>query len=908
MNYLTCWDVSEFMNQLSEKIESVFPLSPTQAGMLYHAISTPGAATYIGQHRMRLIDVDSCALRTAWQLVVARHSALRTAYVWEGLSQSVQLVHAKLDVEIEEIQFSGNEEQLTAFCEAERCVEFKFDELPPARIKLLRLNDTESEMLWTRHHLMVDGWSAHLVLRELADAYSSVIQNTPWQPPKVEGFSSYVAWLQQQDVAKSRRYWQTLLSDTRLMGDLEGIRSSNRGAHRMSQIEHVLNKELSEQLRIRCREAGLTLSSLMHGAWSAVLASFSNDSKLVFGSTVSGRPVGLNGADGIVGNFINTLPVVIDTQADTSVTGFLKSVQLQVASSSEHSHIPHSDIIKNATLEPGAPLFESIVVFMNYPKLEDGSSELGIVQHQYKEHSHYPVAVLIVPEDEIKIILIHDTGMVEPFKAQGLVHSFERNLLSLIKSLKQAAQTFFSHARTHSSTLSTTPLSVTPESVVSLLQRSINRRPQAIALNDGSRAVTYTELGYAAGNFAQRLRDNGVSPGDRVIIRMPRTIEGLVAIWAVLYAGAAYVPCNVKENASRLRELQEAAGARCVIANEILDGVPDALAFQHIDTTECTFAPTIAGMDTLAYIIFTSGSTGKAKQVAVSHSNLAHSLAARLQFYDKPPAVYGLLSPLAFDSSVAGIFWMAATAGELLLISESEVLEPEKLVSKLVAHNADAILCLPSVYSAVLAAWPEHSEHSLQLVIVAGEACPTAILGEHQSTFPAAILVNEYGPTEASVWCAAQRFLPGDPIDQSQDYLSIGHAIPGVTLSVQNEYGVVPAGAIGQLTVSGPTVVDGVLEHGSDYSTGDLVEQRHDGSLLFRGRIDQQVKIRGHRVDPSDIEASLRKHQSISDCAVLAIPHNNQASPSDIEHALSLLSPMEANELLHFVENYNAPT
>ncbi|MEM8499388.1 MAG: condensation domain-containing protein [Pseudomonadota bacterium] len=896
------------MNQLSEKIESIFPLSPTQAGMLYHAISSPGAATYIGQHRLRLIDVDERALRNAWQLVSDRHSALRTAYVWEGLSQSVQLVHAQLEIHIEEVDFSGGEEQLAEFCEAERNTEFEFDQSPPSRIKLLRLSESESEMLWTRHHLMVDGWSAHLVLRELGDAYTSVIQNTPWQPPMVDGFSSYIAWLQQQDVTRSQQYWQTMLGAARTMCDLEGIRSSNRGMHHSAQIEHVLSNEFSVQLRTGCREAGLTLSALMHGAWSAVLASFNNDSTLVFGSTVSGRPVGLSNADSIVGNFINTLPVQINTQTNASVTDFLKSLQLQVASSSEHSHIPHSDIIKNASLEPGAPLFESIVVFMNYPKLDGSSSKLGITQHYYKEHSHYPVAVLIVPEDAIKIILIHDTGVVEPFKAQGLVHMFEQNLSRLLNTLEQPAQTFFNHARTHSSTLPIKDLSVTPENVVSLLRRSLDRHPQAIAINDGNSTLTYSELSNAAGNLAQRLHDNGVVPGDRVLIKMPRTIEGLVAIWAVLFAGATYVPCNSKENVTRLRELQEATGARCLIADEEPANFPDALVFRRADTSRCSFPPVIADMGALAYIIFTSGSTGNAKQVPVSHSNLAHSLAARLQYYEKSPQVYALLSPLAFDSSVAGIFWMAATAGELLLVNESEVLEPKKLVSKLETHNADTMLCLPSVYSAVLTAWPKLSEHALQLVIVAGEACPTSVLTEHQSTFPAATLVNEYGPTEASVWCAAQRFKPGDPVDQSSEYLSIGHAIPGVALSVRNEHGVVPAGAVGQLTVSGPTVVSSVLDSGARYSTGDLVEERHDGSLLFRGRIDQQVKIRGHRVDPSDIEASLRKHQNVGDCAVLAIRQNNEISRLDIEKALNLLSPVEANQLLYFVENYDAPT
>ncbi|MFK7730271.1 MAG: condensation domain-containing protein [Pseudomonadales bacterium] len=896
------------MNQLSEKIEAVFPLSPTQAGMLYHAVSSPGSATYIGQHRMRLIDVDSSALHKAWQLVIERHSALRTTYVWEGLSQSVQLVHAQLEAEIEEIEFSGNEEQLAAFCEAERCIEFEFDKQAPSRLKLLRLNETDSELLWTRHHLMVDGWSAHAVLSELAQAYTAVLKNSAWRPSPVDGFASYIAWLQQQDGEKSHQYWHTLLSTPRSTSDLEGIRSANRGAHRTEQIERLLTEELSEQLRTCCRKSGLTLSALMHGAWSAVLAGFNNDSALVFGSTVSGRPADLVNADSIVGNFINTLPVMINTCSDMSLTDFLKALQLQVASSSAHSHIPHRDILASAAHEPGAPLFESILVFMNYPKLEEGGSALNVAQHEYKEHSHYPVAALIVPDDAIKIILIHDTGIIEPFKAQSLMQAIEKNLLRMLDMLEKPAREFFSSARSHTSTLSKTELTIAAVDVISQFEKSVREHPHSTALSDGRRAISYAELGNAAGNLARQLRNAGVEPEDRVLIRMPRTIEGLVAVWGVLYAGATYVPCNAKETAPRLQELADATQARCIIATEGISDFPDALVFDQIDTIDCNFQHAAPDPDALAYIIFTSGSTGAAKQVPVSHGNLAHSLAARLQFYKQSPKVYGLLSPLAFDSSVAGIFWMAATAGQLLLISESEVLEPQTLVHKLIAQNVEAMLCLPSVYSAVMSAWPENPVHSLQLAIVAGEACPTAVLEEHQTRFPAATLVNEYGPTEASVWCTAQRYNNGDSVDLSSDYLSIGHAIPGVSLSVRNDHGEVPAGTVGQLYVSGPTVVTSVASPGCDYATGDLVEQQHDGSLLFRGRIDQQVKIRGHRVDPSDIEASLHRCECVDDCAVLALPHNNDATLNEIDRALSLLSPLESNELLQLVENYNAPT
>ncbi len=896
------------MNQLSDKIEAVFPLSPTQAGMLYHSISSPGSATYIGQHRIRLRNVNRSALRAALQKVINRHSALRTAFVWEGLSQSVQLVYAEWDVPLEELDFSGSEQELDAYCEAERRIEFDFDKQPPSRFKLLRLNDSESELLWTRHHVMVDGWSAHAVLRELSAAYTAVLGNEHWDAVPADGFACYIAWLQQQDTGKSSGYWQALLSSSPASSDIENIRSSNRGAHHTEQIELILDEDFSDHLRVSCRETGITLSAAMHGAWAAVLAALNAGTTLVFGSTVSGRPAGLPNAEHIVGNFINTLPVVIDTHAEMTLGECLKALQLQIAQSSEHSHIPHRDIVNNASIEPGAALFESIVVFMNYPKLTQDHSALDIAYHQYKEHSHYPLAVLIVPNDAIGIILIHDKGLIEPFKARQLTKLFEQNLRNLVSQLKKPAEDYFKGARTHRSTLKTTPLIVPPTDVVSRMSETARLHPTRCALNDGELSLSYADLDNAAANLAVQLRDNGVKSGDRVLIRMPRSLQGLVAIWGVLYAGASYVPCNPEESALRLRELMSATGARCLVSSEVLSDFPDALVFTHIDLSSRVFQPIVPEPDSLAYIIFTSGSTGQAKQVPVSHSNLAHSLAARLQYYDHTPRVYALLSPLAFDSSVAGIFWMAATAGELLLLSEKDMSQPNQLVNTLLNNRADSLLCLPSVYTALISAWPDDSRHSLQLAIVAGEACPATVLQQHRSLFPKATLVNEYGPTEASVWCCAQRFSPGDNTGATSDYLAIGHAIPGVSLTVRNEHGVVPAGTVGELCVSGHTVVNRVIESGTHYATGDLVEQLQDGSLLFRGRLDAQIKIRGHRVDPTDIEARLIQHPKVEDCAVIAVSNPSNATMDEIEQAMALLSPVEANELLHFVENTNATT
>lgn len=890
------------MTGLSENVESVFPLSPTQEGMLYHTLHSPGSGVYIGQHVIELEDIDSVRLRKAWQLICNRHMALRSVFAWEGLSRSVQLVLQNTDAEWHEVDLRGKSIDIQAWCNTDIKNEFDVSDRPPSRISLLSLDKNRFLLVWTRHHLMMDGWSAYIVLNEIKQTYAALAHSDSWTPHDAPGFSTYIAWLQQQNLQISEDYWRSILSNLQISTGLESIRRINRGARHSRRIERHLGINETEQLTLTARRNNLTLSTLVHGAWSATLFAVNESLSLIFGSTVSGRPETLPGRDEIVGNFINTIPILINADTDDELSHWLRKLQQQITESARHGHLANRQMLQSAGILPGTTLFDSIVVFMNYPQSTETNDLLAFKQTHYEEHSHYPLAILAVPGESLQLIVIHDSDLIAAEKADRLLDMLTHSLQKLPLAIKGSSAHYFDSLRPRHSVLHSTPLQVEPISVVQRLIDTAIQYPDEPAVRDTSGTLTYSEFTNAIFNLASILTDNSVQAGDHVVISMPRTIEGVVGIWATLLCGATYVPVAPTAPRTRLISLYSQLEARLLISHEHIPDCESLLVLDSVDINPCAFEPVRIDTEASAYVIFTSGSTGEPKAISVSHSNLAHSLAARLQYYGDKAYNYALLSPFAFDSSVAGIFWTAATGGCLTLISERSLKDPSELIGELSFYRISALLTLPSIYQAIVALAPAAIGEHLDLVIVAGEACPENVRQEHFQLLPDTTLVNEYGPTEATVWCCSYQVEPDSNSYQSNASLPIGSAIPGVKLHVLDQFQrPVPQGVIGELYVEGPTVTQSNKADGL-YATGDLVEVLPQGVLIIHGRRDDQLKIRGHRVDPTEVEAILRRHPGVVDCAVTGRAKPLELDIESLNSALNTLPHADALEVLAAVE------
>ncbi|WP_089104744.1 non-ribosomal peptide synthetase [Streptomyces hyaluromycini] len=431
----------------------------------------------------------------------------------------------------------------------------------------------------------------------------------------------------------------------------------------------------------------------------------------------------------------------------------------------------------------------------------------------------------------------------------------------------------------------------TDQTIVELFDRQSDRTPKAIALVCAAERLTYAELNARANRVAHHLRSLGAKPGDLVGVCLERSADMVVAVLGVLKSGAAYVPLAPEQPEQRLETTAAAAGLCTVVTRERLAGHFTRLRLQPV-VWEHGFADAPAhrphGLPApadLAYVIHTSGSTGAPKGVAVEHRGLVASTLARQSWYRSPPGAFLLLSPLSFDSSVAGVFWTLTTGGRLVVAEEGFWQRIDELVGALGELGVTHLLCVPSLYRAILDAAPTGDLRSLDTVIIAGEACPAPLIQRHHTVLPSARLVNEYGPTESTVWstaCEIGREWADGPVP-------IGKPVGHVTVYLVDELlQLVPQGVVGEILIGGNGVARGYQGHtaltaerfvadpfgtqpgGRLYRTGDLARYREDGALEFLGRADHQIKVNGVRIELGEIEAALTGHPGIREAVVLA--------------------------------------
>lgn len=447
-------------------------------------------------------------------------------------------------------------------------------------------------------------------------------------------------------------------------------------------------------------------------------------------------------------------------------------------------------------------------------------------------------------------------------------------------------------------------------SVLQLFERRAHERGSALAVVDDAGAITYRALELRANQLARLLQARGAGPGDVIGLLLPRVKDAIVAILAAHKLGAAYLPVDPEYPADRVRFMLEDSGARlCVCLREQTGscGASEAVCLESIeDELDASPLPRADDLDALAYLIYTSGSTGRPKGVAITQRSLSHSTQVRMAHYADPVRAYLLLSSFSFDSSVAGIFWTLAQGGTLIIPSARDVMEPRALVESCARHAVSHGLSLPSVYDALLDQPAFKNVRTLQTWIVAGEVCSASVIDKHRERLPSVRLFNEYGPTEATVWATA------DELTHGAVRGSIGRAIAGVQLAVVNANGTpCGVGEPGEIVLGGENLARGyhrrpeltAEQFGPHpqlglrvYRTGDRACIDGSGRVLFLGRIDRQVKIRGQRVELAEIERCLAADPRVRE-AVALVPADG---PSQL--LAFVRSDTAASELVHALE------
>ncbi len=891
-----------------KNIEDIYPLTPVQAGMLFHTLQGSNPEVYLEQISCRLcgpLDVEK--FRAAWQMVLDRHPALRTAFVWEGMEEPLQVVRQSVELSFQVMDWRGLTE--AAFPEkwgdllrTGRRQGFDLAQAPLFRLTLVQRGTQEFYFIRTQHHLILDGWSTALVQQEAFDIYRALCRGETPQLPPARPFRDYLEWLQNRDLSAAEAFWRK-----RLRGFCEPLAVKElqipTGKTGYELPEKRLSLALTTKLQQFARAQRVTLNTLIQGAWAVLLSRYTSRRDVLFGSTVAGRPADLPGSDRMVGMFINTLPTRVQIRPQDAAGPWLRSLQTAQADMLSYDFTPLVRIREWSELPPGTELFDNIVVFVNYPR-DEGPARVGeslqMDQILHREHSNYPLALAAVPGPQLRLIAIYDrAGFADEFINRLLGHLeliLERFASNDAILLDEMAIHTADEEKQLYSTGNGEPLAVAETARVhQLFAKKAAAQPEAPALIWQEQTLTYGELNRRANQLAHFLKESGAQPGGRIGIYLERSPMMLVAMLGVLKSGAAYVPIDPIYPRQRVAAMIADSGIRILLTEgqTAVESFPD---IRGVDLAEqgALIArqpgenppPRPANGD-LAYVIYTSGSTGTPKGVMITHANLLYSTAARLHFYGETAGRFLLLSSISFDSSVAGIYGTLCGGGALVIPEQAHFRDASYLVELIEKQQVTETLCVPSLYRELLKFGSEPLQ-SLRRVMVAGEACPPLLLAEHFRVLPKTALFNEYGPTEATVWCAV--FDCAQPFSGAR--VPIGRPIPGTKLLVLDEaLRPVPPGVPGELFVSGPGIAKGYLNqpewtaarflrhqnpHASRlYKTGDRVRWLPDGNLEFLGRVDAQIKIRGYRVELGEIENVLKSHPDVSDAAVVPV-----ASPS----------------------------
>ncbi|QMS88311.1 amino acid adenylation domain-containing protein [Nostoc edaphicum CCNP1411] len=885
-------------------IEDLYELSPMQQGMLFHTLYAPESEVYFEQLLCTLSgELNFSAFVQAWQQVVVRHPALRSSFYWEEIEKPLQMVSKQVDLPWEKLDWrhltaDEQQQQLEDFLKCDRQKGFDLAQAPLMRFTVIQLGQQTYQFIWSHHHILFDGWSMQIVLKEVLAFYEANQRGEHLRLQPVRPYREYIQWLQQQDIDQAKNFWQKSLGGFATPTFLIGNREQEQRIYNEQPFQ--LSQTVTEKLQYVARQHHLTLNNLVQGAWALLISRYSGENDVVFGATVSGRPSTLVGVDSMVGLLINTLPIRVQVSGKTELLPWLKHLQSQTFEQEQYAYYSLAEIQKMSDISPGIPLFESILVFENYPidaAKQETKKTLEVSNISCFERTNYPLTVVINPASQLSGRVVYDTSRFEQQAIVRIIENFQTLFTGIVTNLQQ----YISQLSLLSATEEEQLILLENQKLTNyinykcihiLFEEQVEKSPNALAIVYKQQYLTYRELNNRANHLAHYLQALGVKPEVRVGICVERSLEMVIGILAILKAGGAYIPLDPAYPLERLAFMLEDVQTSILLTqNHLQNRLPiHNQTVVNLDSDWEIIAQysennllSEVNPENLAYIIYTSGSTGTPKGTEVTHRSIIGFMFGVDYIHLDAEQIWLQHSSISWDALTLEL-WPPLLYGGCCVLYPERIPTPENLSRIIQEQRVNTLFLTTALFNLMIDKMPQGLSDIKQLLF-GGESVSVPHVRRALELLPRTQLIHAYGPSECTVFTCCYP-IPKQ-LAENVHSIPIGKPIGDrIVYILDKDLHRVPISVPGELYVGGASVARGYLnqprltsekficnpfiEGDKLYKTGDLARRLPDGNIEFIGRIDTQVKIRGFRIELAEIEAILIQHSDIQQVVVMA--------------------------------------
>ncbi|MEH2271375.1 MAG: amino acid adenylation domain-containing protein [Nostoc sp.] len=914
-------------------IDDLYELSPMQQGMLFHTLYAPESEVYFEQLVCILQgELNFTGFVQAWQQIVARHPVLRSAFYWEEIEKPLQMVSKQVDLPWEQLDwqnFTPDEQQhyLGDFLKCDRQKRFDLSQAPLMRFTVIQLEEYTYQFIWSHHHILFDGWSMQIILKEVLAFYEANQRGEHLRLIPSRPYREYIEWLQQQDITQANNFWQKNLQGFETPISLTG----NREEGIYNEQTFQLSETVTEKLQYAARQHHLTLNNLVQGAYALLLSRYSGESDVIFGATVSGRPPTLAGVDSMVGLLINTLPMRVQVNGKAELLPWLKQLQSQAFEQEQYAYYSLAEIQRLSDVPPGMPLFESLLVFENYPldSAEQKTKKTLEINHlRCFERTNYPLTVVVNPQSQLSGRIVYDASRFEQERIARMIGHFQTLLAGMATNLQQdiSQLSLLSAAEEKELILQENNPNIDSihyKCIHRLFEEQVEKTPDAVALVYEKQNLSYRELNNRANQLAHYLQTLGVKPEVRVGICIERSLLMAIGILAILKAGGAYIPLDPAYPSERLTFMMEDVQTTILLThNHLCDRLPihnqivvnlDSdweIIAQHSEDNLLSEV----NLENLAYIIYTSGSTGTPKGTEITHRSIIGFMFGVDYIHLDAEQIWLQHSSISWDALTLEL-WPPLLYGGRCVLYPGKIPTPEDLSRIIQEQGVNTLFLTTALFNLMIDTMPE-ALSGLKQLLFGGESVSVPHVRSALKLLPRTQLIHAYGPSECTVFTCCypipqqlaenvQSIPIGKPIGDRRVYL------------LDKDLHRVPIGVTGELYVGGASVARGYLnqptltsekfipnpflEGDTLYKTGDLICRLPDGNLEFLGRIDTQVKIRGFRIELGEIEAVLNQHPDIKQVVVIA-RENEPGNKSLVAYLIAKAHPPTSSTLRNFLK------